>query len=250
MELTVVMATFDVHYLSNIVTRWRAYHTRLTRYFLIKAIVAENIKLAHLFFFGGEGIEDIYSLSIDTADGFDQVVAKITAYFDRTVVNACNTHDEPHGDSRVVQMSTDKVSKRHAQLSVDECLHSTPVISIDTSNVQHTANRLVKKPKLNPSFTQIVSHDSKREIITRDEFSTNMHARDESYTSVEVIISKGQHEILLSNDTSCKLSMVTSIEYTQDEDDIEPHKWVAPIKVVPRNVRPNKVRIDPTKKAD
>ena len=85
MESTVMMHPFDVTDTENIIERWTIYHTRLSRYFLIKDVKEETMKITYLFFLGGHGIEVIYDQDKLATDTYRQVVAKISTHFNPTV---------------------------------------------------------------------------------------------------------------------------------------------------------------------
>jgi hypothetical protein len=70
---------FDTEFTDDIEKRWNRWKTNLNRYFAIKKIGEAAAKINHLFFLGGDGIEDIYETVADDNDSYEQVIEKIDA---------------------------------------------------------------------------------------------------------------------------------------------------------------------------
>jgi hypothetical protein len=70
---------FDTENTDDIEKRWTRWKTNLNRYFAIKKIDQAAAKKNHLFFLGGDGIEDIYEAVANEADSYEQVIEKIDA---------------------------------------------------------------------------------------------------------------------------------------------------------------------------
>ena len=70
---------FDTENSDDIEKRWTRYKTKLGWYFTLKNIKQDEIKKTSLFYFGGDGIVDMYEEDADDADNYDAIIKKLDA---------------------------------------------------------------------------------------------------------------------------------------------------------------------------
>lgn len=76
-----VLTKFDAEDTDNIAKRWERWLNNLVRFFRIKKIADDKLKIDYLFLYGGSTLEDAYEPVNNHADKFDDVTDKLTAVF-------------------------------------------------------------------------------------------------------------------------------------------------------------------------
>ena len=85
------LGKFEIDDQEDLGKRWSRWHKKLERYFEIKEITDERLKITHLFFFGGDDLEDKYEMDANANDNYANIIAKLTAIF--VPVNTEQMHD-------------------------------------------------------------------------------------------------------------------------------------------------------------